>query len=131
MGDILCAALLVGTEGRTVGEQQVGLSVTVDIAHDVAIVLVSVVLSDDGVLVAVAGFHATVIGLLAHQGTHYDTRNVMEVYRAALDEAVAHHAAATQSSGKCAHAGDRSVGLERAVLDAETLHGTGDVAEES
>ena len=131
MGDIFGTTLLVGTEGRTVGEQQVGLSVTVDIAHDIAKVLVSVVLSDDGVLVAVAGFHATVIGLLAYQGTHHDTRNVMEVYRAAFDEAVAHHAAATQSSGDGSHTGDRTVGLERAVLDAETLYGADDIVEES
>ena len=131
MGNILCTALLVGTDDVTVGEQQVGLGVTVDIAHDVAIVLVSVVLSDDGVLIPVAGFHATVIGLLAYQGTHHDSRNVVEVYCAALDEAVAHHAAAAQSSGNRSHTGDRTVGLERAVLDAEPLHSTSDVVEES
>ena len=91
----------------------------------------SVVLSNDGVLVAVASLHASIVGLLAHQGSHYDTRVVMKVYRGAFDKAVAQHAVATQSSGECSHAVDRTVGLERTVLNAETLYGADDIVEES
>ena len=106
-------------------------SVARDVAHDVAIVALAVVLACNGILVAVARLDARRAGLLAHQGTHDDARHEVEIDRTLLDEAVAQHTLATQLAGNGSYAGGSTVGLERAVLDAETLDGAQNVVEEA
>ena len=129
--DILGTILLVCTQVRSVRKHEVVRGVAAYVAHDVAIMFHTIVLSHDSILVAVAAFDARSVCLLAHQGTHHDARRVIEVYRAALGIAVAQYALATQPSGKCAHSVDGVFSLELTVLDTEVLHDTGDVVEES
>ena len=63
---VFCTRLFVGTQFGTVGEDEAVLSCTSYIAHDMTIVIQSVILSRNSVLVAVTGFNARSIGLFAH-----------------------------------------------------------------
>ena len=129
--NVLGTALIFGTQGRTVREDKVCLGVATYVAHNVTIALLAVFLSDDGILVAIAGLDARIVRLLAHQGTYDNFRNAIEVDGTAFGKAVEQFSAATQTSGKSAHPIDTADGREGAVLDAETLHRTDDVVEES
>ena len=55
----------------------------------------------------------------------------MEVYLAVLDKAVVHHAVAHQLSSQASHTVSRTLCGECAVLDAQILHSTDDIVEES
>ena len=129
--DFLVTVLVVGTQVRTIRKHAVTRSVTAYVAHDMAIVFHAIVLSHDGVLVAVAGFDARSVSLLAHQGTHHDPRHVTVVYCAAFGIAVAQYALTRQFSSKRAHSFDGGFSLELTVLNAEVFNDTADVVEES
>ena len=56
--DVLGTTLIVGTQGFAIGEDKAVDSKVSYVAHDVAIVPLAVILSHDGIPVAVAGFNA-------------------------------------------------------------------------
>ncbi len=130
-GYIFGTTLLVGTQGSSVSKEEAGSNIVSYVAHDIAIVLLSVVISYDSVLVAVAAFDTRMVSHLAHQAAHDNSRGVMEVYLAALNKAVAQHAVARQLSCQASHTVYGALSRECAVLDTKILHGTDDIVEES
>ena len=101
------------------------------VAHDMAIVALPVVLTYDGIPVAVARFYARGVRLLTHQGTHHDSRTVPEVYLAVLHITVAQTALATHPAGKGPHAGGIALSREGTAFDAQALHRAEDIVEQT
>ena len=114
---------------RTVGKDEVGRGVLADVARDIAVVLSVVVLSCDGILVAVAGLDARGIRLLAHQGAHDHARSTVGINRTSLDITVAQHAVARQLTSKGAHTGNLFFRNELTVLNTEVFHDTTNIIE--
>ena len=120
-----------GTECRSVGIELAGLGVAAHVAHDVAVLLATVVHADDGVLEAVAGLDDRCVSLFAHQGSHDAAFEAIAVNRAVLHKAVAQLSLAGQSSGQTAHTLRHAGSGHLAVLKAEVLDDTADGVEES